>query len=218
MEILGVVIGAALGAVLALATEPLRYRFIERPRAVRELRPGLLAEAGDVSMRAVITTRVLRRRHGTLNAEHVEWAVRELTQIDNDESRRHAEMLKEELRLSASLDEAQRELVRQRGIVNDRASLFPSIEMPFLDAQVHRLGVFTLDTQAALLRLRSEVRIFNSLSDDVRTFSALTFAGDLSSDNHERAIQNMRGSEVQLILRSEQIARAAARLRELRLE
>lgn len=212
-DIAGVIVGAVLGLVAALVVEPLKYSFIERPRVVRELAPALLAEAADACKRAVLISMLLRRRHGTIDRQQLEWAREQLERLNDDEARRHARTFTEELRHREGLTDAQREQLRQQFVVRGRVPMVARLEMPFFDAQVHRIGVLSLKTQVALQRVRAEVRIFNQLTEDLRTFTTLSFDNNLTRENHANVVGNVRGTEEQMIARAEELARAFERLR-----
>ena len=204
-DVIAALSGAVVGAFLALLLELIRYRLIERPRALRELVPAVRAEIIDVYKRAVMVATTLHSNRGTLGNDELRWAVENLEPLDDDEARKYAVGLRELLaQRTAASPPVGANLGRR---TEDRVSSIPNLEMPFLDAQMHRIGLFPVASQLKLLRVRTEVRLFNRLSDDLREFLAVTF--NTSDPNHKLAIGNVRGTERQIIVRAQELARTA---------
>jgi hypothetical protein len=71
------------------------------------------------------------------------------------------------------------------------AVLLRKAELPFLSAHLERLNLFTRLTQHALLKLATDVRLYNEVVDDVRRYAALTFDASVIGESRKRVDENL---------------------------
>lgn len=191
---------------------------IRRQYEKRELASAIRAELLDVLDRAVVSAYHIRKKHGTFGRPQMQWTAEMLELSTNEDSQTIAKGLREQLELT----DAQLQVLGytfQAKTVGEAAktigSSVRSLETPFLDAQIHRIGIFKPLTQQRLFHARSQARMFNELADEARRFHGLTFQ-TLTTESYAVVVGNARSTEERIALRAQEIVRAINQLKEIR--
>jgi len=65
---------------------------------------------------------------------------------------------------------------------------------PFLDTHIHRLDLYSLDTQRQLVEIHSGLQIYNQHADEATSYHQLTFAKDVAKERLDALALNLEAS------------------------
>jgi hypothetical protein len=63
--------------------------------------------------------------------------------------------------------------------------------LPFLESHLHRLELYSHETQRLLVEIRAGVQLFNQLADEARHYHFMTFASGIDQDRVESLVSSM---------------------------
>ena len=63
--------------------------------------------------------------------------------------------------------------------------------LPFLESHLHRLELYSHDTQRLLVEIRAGVQLFNQLADEAQHYHFMTFASGIDQDRVESLVASM---------------------------
>jgi hypothetical protein len=196
-----------LGWLFGLLTGPIAEH-IRRRRARGSLANALDYELADLLDQCVMIVHFVDVRRGTLTRPRVEWALDRLKNTRSENARGVANRLQEIL---ASSDAEIAALAAQVEQPDNNIS-FRSLQIPFLASQLHQLDVFSVATQGRLLRLTTDVRMYNEIAAEAMKSSDRTFDSSIEGDNRTRLMGNIRRAEQRAQQRAEIIADSIVRV------
>ncbi len=196
------VVGWLLGLLSPQIVESIR-----RARDMKPMQASLADELHEFRFTTACTAHVLRTHLGTADREFLKWfkgATEDYQGIRD--ARRFRDAASTYLNLAD--DQLEAVLRLQAGNTNDGLHM-RSLDIVGLDARLPSLWMFPRRSQTELLRLLHEVSIYNGESEKADHYQKLTFQA--SSENHEIAKKNLRGTYVNLASVAQRIADQAAR-------
>jgi hypothetical protein len=179
-----------LGWLFGLLTGPIAEG-IRRRRARASLAQAIEFELADIRDQAVMLEHQVHVLHGTLSRSGLQRTIDGLKDSPSEGGRGAREVLTKLLeRGEDAIDELNAHLQKPTTNLSFRA-----LEMPFLMTQLHQIDVFSAPTQQRLLRLKTDIRMFNELAAEVSRYSEMTFNVSVVDDNRARVVGNLRQAE-----------------------
>jgi hypothetical protein len=143
--------------------------------------------------------------HGSLTRPELQW-IRDTMRAANLD--RSAGPISNMKRMLEGTDEQLAAVIALAGREDKTISL-RRVELPFLAAHLDRLDIYKPGTQQALLKIATDVRLYNEIVEDVRSYAAMTFNESLSDKNREGVLGNLRQAESRCASTARMIAEEA---------
>ncbi len=173
----------------------------------RELMAALLAEAADLRFKMALAAYRLRMYLAAVDRPFLEWLQPILEGYDGPD--RDAEALEAFRRLRGCSDEQLKVLhgaTRRPG----RGLRLVPVALPFLASQVHTISICPIDFQQRMLKLQSQVSLFNSdVEFALRNFER-TFDSNLTGENRQAVLMNLEETYENMARRAQEIASFAS--------
>lgn len=198
-----------LGWLLGVLS-PLITRHSERARRKTEIGNGLRAELAELRIRLAMASYLITLRHGQFDRSYLTW-LRPFF-----EAYRGSHPAQKTLDvISSMLEYSDEQLanVSQLGKAEgDRSLSLKKYRLPYLEANLGNLDLFSERTKLLALEAAGQVDIVNEEIERTRFYYALTFDSGLSSTNHERAVASVVDSSLNVESTSRDLLRKLTEL------
>lgn len=178
------VLGWLMGLLAPAISEGIR-----RARRVSQIKSAVYTEISDLGVK---TSLAVLKVEGTLmpwTKELVAWTCEILEKLGTE---RHNELKDTLTKMLSTEDESFHIMAELKRSKPGTALGVRSHRLPYIDATIGELDVFSEGVRASILDLRGQVDQFNELVVDSRMFYQMTF--ELTGDNHAVASQNLDAS------------------------
>lgn len=184
IEAVGAII---LGWLLGLLS-PTIVNGIQRHYRQREIQQGIVTELADLRFRMAAAAWMFESRFGTYDRALVNWLI---PILEGYKGPTEITQLLESVKKLATLDDqtfraiAVHQKAKPGGGLNVK-----KYRVPYLDANIGQLGIFSEQARAAILDVRAQLDLFNEEVDEARLNYKMTF--ELTDPtNHAAAVQNV---------------------------
>ncbi len=161
---------------------------IQRYYREREIRQGIITELADLRFRMAAAAWMYECRFGTYDRALIHWLI---PILESYKGPNENTQLLELIRKQAAFDDntfsaiAANEKAKPGGGLNVK-----KYRVPYLDANIGHLGIFSERSRAAILDVRAQLDLFNDEIDEARLNHKMTF--ELTDPtNHAAAVQNV---------------------------
>jgi hypothetical protein len=202
-----------LGWLFGLLTGPIADA-IARRRAVPTLGRAIKHGLDDVRMHCAMLAFSIRARYEEAGRKEVEDIVRQLDGLTDDAAIRNLERFRP--LLERPDPELQAVVVSIWGRSDSPGRLVRRLEFPFLAVNLHRLDIFSDDTQQRLLRITGDARRANEIASEVDAYFNQTFDGTMSEKNHEAVRNNLISAQRLFATVASRIANSVLELNEVK--
>lgn len=161
-----------------------------KKRAMRhEIRKGIESELADLQYRLAASVYKVNLRYGDLNKDLLSWILPIMKRYNGVyPTDRLLESLESKLELSDEQLSALGDIQKSDG---SKVITFRKYLTPFLDSHISALGLFPCDFQVAIFELKTQLGILNAQVDDTKTYRAMTFGSDISSENYNAVCEDL---------------------------
>jgi len=188
-DVSAALIGTVVGWVLGLLTTPIVTWYEQRRIAVALAGP-LESELRDVQVRSSLAVYYFLSKH-EITRDELQWTLDTLVNADDERATTAIHAVRQLLQLR---DEELAAALKDRGRSGSGTSN-KRLDLPFLNAQVHRIDVFQPRIQRHLLWVAANIGIYNEIVDEAREYLRLTFTPGITPENFSNVDKNYQLTE-----------------------
>lgn len=177
-----------LGWLLGLLSPAIVSRIQSHYRE-REIRKSIITELTDLRFRMAGAAWIFEARFGSWDRNFMNWLIPILKNYQGPNN--NIELLNSLQKLVVLDDDSLRKMAIHQKARPEGALNVKKYRVPYLDANIGQLGVFSEQSRAAILDVRAQLDIFNEEVDEARLHYKFTFELK-DSANHALAVQSVQ--------------------------
>lgn len=185
-----------------------------KKRSLRqEIRFAIESELGEVQYRLTASVYIINLRYGALDKKLLGCVLPIMKKYKGVYATdRLLKSLESNLELNDEQLAALGEIQKSDG---SQALTLRKFSTPFLDTHIGNIGLFSCEFQVAVFELKTQIGLLNDQIEDTKSYRAMTFAPDISSENYTAVCHDLEKTYQLIGDRSRTIADAINRISSL---